>query len=238
MLRGVVILACALVACGGATKPGATVTGSARPAVAADAIDADAPFRLGVDFATLRKIGWHDVVADVVARMSDHDSWSALQRDCRFVLRRDARTVEESSDERGERIVAVEPLEPLDDKLACIRSTVREGFFTTQQMTKLGRARAEVVEGLLLIGSERAIREAKRRLGVDRESTPPRQRLLWLSIEKTENETYTLLVTRYIGRRTIEGFKEVVDAELQRADALLRSGTPLKKVYESLSAAP
>jgi protein-disulfide isomerase len=39
---------------------------------------------------------------------------------------------------------------------------------------------------------------------------------------------------RFQGPRTVEGFKEVVEAEIAKADALIKSGTPIEKVYETL----
>lgn len=42
---------------------------------------------------------------------------------------------------------------------------------------------------------------------------------------------------RYSGPRSLAGFKPVVDEEIQAADALIKSGTPLEKVYEIRSKA-
>ncbi len=39
---------------------------------------------------------------------------------------------------------------------------------------------------------------------------------------------------RFQGARTVDGFKEVVDAELAKADALIKGGTPIEQVYETL----
>jgi predicted DsbA family dithiol-disulfide isomerase len=38
---------------------------------------------------------------------------------------------------------------------------------------------------------------------------------------------------RFQGQRTLEGFKEVIDAEIKKADELIKNGTPLEKVYET-----
>jgi protein-disulfide isomerase len=39
---------------------------------------------------------------------------------------------------------------------------------------------------------------------------------------------------RYNGARTAEGFKAVIDAEIKKADELIKSGTPIEKVYETI----
>lgn len=38
---------------------------------------------------------------------------------------------------------------------------------------------------------------------------------------------------RHAGPRSLEGFKPVIDAEIKAADELIKSGTPLEKVYET-----
>ncbi|RLB46267.1 MAG: hypothetical protein DRI90_27535 [Deltaproteobacteria bacterium] len=49
--------------------------------------------------------------------------------------------------------------------------------------------------------------------------------------------TPTILVNglKHRGPRTLEGFKPVIDGEIKKADALIKKGTPLAKVYEALS---
>jgi len=38
---------------------------------------------------------------------------------------------------------------------------------------------------------------------------------------------------RHNGPRTLEGFKPVIDEEIKAADELIKSGTPIEKVYET-----
>ena len=38
---------------------------------------------------------------------------------------------------------------------------------------------------------------------------------------------------RHQGQRTLEGFKPIVEEEIKAADELIKSGTPLEKVYET-----
>ena len=40
---------------------------------------------------------------------------------------------------------------------------------------------------------------------------------------------------RFMGQRTLEGFKAVIDEEIKKADELIKKGTPIDKVYETLS---
>ncbi len=48
--------------------------------------------------------------------------------------------------------------------------------------------------------------------------------------------TPTILVNgaKYAGPRTPEGFKSTVDAEIKKADALLKKGVKIEQVYEKL----
>ncbi len=49
--------------------------------------------------------------------------------------------------------------------------------------------------------------------------------------------TPTILINglKHRGPRTLEGFKPTVDAELKKADELIKKGTALEKVYETLA---
>jgi len=49
--------------------------------------------------------------------------------------------------------------------------------------------------------------------------------------------TPTILINglKHRGPRTVEGFKPTVDAELKKADELIKKGTALDKVYETLA---
>jgi len=40
---------------------------------------------------------------------------------------------------------------------------------------------------------------------------------------------------QYRGPRNVEGFSQLIDEELKKADALIKKGTPIDKVYEKLS---
>jgi predicted DsbA family dithiol-disulfide isomerase len=40
---------------------------------------------------------------------------------------------------------------------------------------------------------------------------------------------------RYQGERTLDAMKPTIDAEIKKADDLIKSGTPLEKVYDSLA---
>jgi protein-disulfide isomerase len=47
--------------------------------------------------------------------------------------------------------------------------------------------------------------------------------------------TPTILINgaRYQGPRTLDGFKQFIDEELKKVDELMKSGTPIDKVYET-----
>jgi len=49
--------------------------------------------------------------------------------------------------------------------------------------------------------------------------------------------TPTILINglKHRGPRTLEGFRPVIDGELKKADELIKKGTPLEKVYETLA---
>jgi hypothetical protein len=128
--------------------------------------------------------------------MSEHDPWKSMRRDCRFELERDARRVEGSTDERHEVLFAVEPQEPLNAKLDCIRAAAREGLLADETMEKLGKPDAELVQGLLLVGSPGALREAKRRLGAGRSrATVPKPALVRIRRSGGEVSSFDLDVS-------------------------------------------
>ena len=47
--------------------------------------------------------------------------------------------------------------------------------------------------------------------------------------------TITINGTKYRGPRSLAGFKPVIDAELEKANALIKKGTPIEKIYETLA---
>jgi hypothetical protein len=187
-------------ACGGSTPaPAKPAAPEVRAARAAEAIDPDAGYRMGFDYDALRRTGWMDLLNRTLMGHSDFNRWKGLARSCRFEPERDAHRLELSEDDRQEKLFAIEPLKPLEKELDCLRAAVRESFFREDEIDHVGRPDAEVVRGLLLIGSPGALREAKRRLELADDRRSPAEALVWISAEQGEGAEVEIHRVRLAG---------------------------------------